>query len=74
VGVYKRGKAERSGRLLGACDWELPATRHGLNNDVRFFYAGGEELGFRTGEEGLDYCCRGGALIYFFSEAGEVGW
>jgi hypothetical protein len=43
-------------RLLRAGDWELPATRHGLDDNVRLFYAGGEELGFGASEEGLNYC------------------
>jgi hypothetical protein len=53
-------------KLLGAGDWELPATRHGLDDDVGFFYASGEELGLSASKERLDYGCRRGALACVF--------
>lgn len=35
---------------------EFPRPRNGLNNDVRFFDSGREELGLGAGEEGFNYC------------------
>jgi len=37
-------------------DGEFPGARDGLDYDVRFFNARGEEGGFGAGEEGFDYC------------------
>ncbi len=56
LGASQRDK----GFGLGAGDWELPAARNGLNDDVCFSYAEFQELSFGAGEEGLNNCWRCG--------------
>ncbi len=52
---WANGRLEK-GLVLRAGDRELPATRNGLHDDVCFFYARFQELGFGAVEEGLDNC------------------
>jgi hypothetical protein len=71
------GKTRDLGKrgLLGAGNWELPATRDGLHDDVRFFYAGGQELSLGAGKERFDNCWQMMGLVHMFVlvVGGEVG-
>jgi hypothetical protein len=49
--------SEGKRNALGAGNGEFPGTGDGLDHDVCFLDARGDQLCFGAGQEGLNYCC-----------------
>lgn len=64
LGLLCTGEGWWGENALRASYWQLPGAGYGLHDDIGFLYAGGEEFGFCTSEQGLDYCCFLSVLPY----------